>query len=834
MRAFRFGCCLIGLGVFVTGRAERPQLAPLPVEEALGTYAFGQFGALQFSPDGKWLVYALQDNRKLITASPEHGARTGVPIVALGVDLGLVDTATGEMRNLTAGKGSNWGAVWSPDGRYLAFLSDRDGSELAKLWVWEAASGKLRKVSDLNVRSSESPQWLRNSREVLVGALPENMTPTQYSARVLSVSGSQLGSQPRSQQTQNLRVFGSTAVIYRSAAASKDKPAQTQSDPWSLEGSLRDLACVDIASGKARRVDRGHRIIHYALSPDGSQVAYSSPQRFEKPGSQQTLFEVTAITLATGRSKVLASELRLRLDGGFSWSPDSAHLAYLASGMEANGDVFVLDLNGGSPRKISDFPEKKGVGGAPPLWDAQGRQLYFVHEGALWKGAPKPGKAKELAKIPDREFRRLITLNDNQFWSPDGGRSLLFMTYAKKSKQFGFYRVDLENGQATKLLEKDQCYRCVNTQQVTAIAPDGKQLAYFSADAEHDTDLWLTDTQFRTQRRLTYLNPQFDRYRMGTARLIEWRSLDGEKLQGALLLPAGYEEGNQYPLIVYVYGGSTLSDDINHFGLGAGGPFNMQLFATRGYAVLLPDAPLKLATPMADLAKTVLPGVDKVIELGIADPDRLGVLGHSYGGYSTLALIVQTKRFKAAMAADGYADQVGAYGQMDTDGSAFGTSVAEQGQGLMGGTPWEFPSRYIENSPISYLDRVETPLLIMHGAQDTAVHPFLSDEVFVGLRRMGKEAVYVKYEGEGHSPLYWSYPNQLDYTKRMIDWFDQHLGAEKVAKGASADVGAGQIHRPPIDTASGLNIDHTVGEEEGTMQESGDSGLWGLTWTDPR
>jgi len=262
---------------------------------------------------------------------------------------------------------------------------------------------------------------------------------------------------------------------------------------------------------------------------------------------------------------------------------------------------------------------------------------------------------------------------------------------------------------------------------------------------------------------------------MGIGRLIEWYSLDGQKLQGALLLPARYEGGKRYPLIVYVYGGATLSDDVNYFGMGDGGPFNMQLFATRGYAVLLPDAPLKLATPMSDLAKTVLPGVDKVIELGIADPDRLGVLGHSYGGYSALSLIVQTKRFKAAMAADGYADQVGAYGQMAKDGTAFGISSAEQGQGLMGGTPWEFRSRYIENSPIAYLDRVETPLLIVHGTEDTTVRPHLSDQVFVGLRRLGKEVVYVKYVGEGHSPLYWNYANQLDYTRRMVDWFEQHL-----------------------------------------------------------
>ena len=201
----------------------------------------------------------------------------------------------------------------------------------------------------------------------------------------------------------------------------------------------------------------------------------------------------------------------------------------------------------------------------------------------------------------------------------------------------------------------------------------------------------------------------------------------------------------------------------------------MQLFATRGYAVLLPDAPQRLGTPMFDLAKTVLGGVNKAIEMGIADPDRLGVMGHSYGGYSVLSLIVQTNRFKAAMEADGFADLVGHYGAMSKDGTAFGTSIVEQGQGLIGGPPWQFPQRYVENSPIFYLDRVETPLLIVHGAKDEAVAPFLGDEIFVALRRLGKGVEYAKYDGEGHTPPYWSYENQVDFCNRLVQWFDQHL-----------------------------------------------------------
>src|SRR5260370_35895709 len=124
----------------------------------------------------------------------------------------------------------------------------------------------------------------------------------------------------------------------------------------------------------------------------------------------------------------------------------------------------------------------------------------------------------------------------------------------------------------------------------------------------------------------------------------------------------------------------------------------MQLLATRGYAVLAPDSPQHPGVPLLDLAKTVLPGVNKVIEMGIADPDRLGVMGHSNGGYSTLALIVQTNRFKAAMEADGMGDLVGSYGQMDESGVPFGPSNLELGANALAGTRWPRRNTYSDTA----------------------------------------------------------------------------------------------------------------------------------------
>ncbi len=303
-----------------------------------------------------------------------------------------------------------------------------------------------------------------------------------------------------------------------------------------------------------------------------------------------------------------------------------------------------------------------------------------------------------------------------------------------------------------------------------------QRLAYFAEDAQHDNEIWLSDADFANPRQVTHQNPQFEKYKMGSARLIDWLSDDGERLHGALLLPSDYRDGERYPMVVVVYGGGSLSHGFNRFGSWAAGAFNMQLLASRGYAILLPDSPQHPGTPMLDLVKTVLPGVNKVIEMRIADPDRLGVMGQSNGGYSTLALIVQTKRFKAAIDIDGMGELLSDYGSMDKNGTAYGIGVLEHGQDAMGGTPSEFRERYIENSPFFYLDRVETPLLIVHGMEDTTVPPTQGDEIFVGLRRLGKEVEYAKYEGEGHSPPYWSYDHQeVDFDNRMISWFDNYL-----------------------------------------------------------
>lgn len=751
---------------------RRPTREPLPIEAVVRSREFGQLTAPQFSPDGKFLVYeatATPGEDRVKSPSLE---KVGIPVYAKGLGLYLIDIAIGKTLNLTGGKGDNWSPSWSPDGRYLCFLSDRDGTGRPRLWVWERHSHLLREVSSVNFLSN-GMQWLPHSHELVLAVYPHEKR---------SVTIGKLASPASTASRQQGLMPSAAPLVYRANLPASKTTSQHQGDPWSLDDYLCDLVVVDVADGRLRWVLKHQRIGEFALSPDGHSVAYSVPVRFETPGSQQILWDLRMVSLSTDKKRNLASHIRLEYDGSpFTWSPDSTKLAFSIGGPKEDtgiGDCFVVGLDGGLPRNLTAFP-RWGIlyKQRPPLWSADGKYVFLIHRGAIWKVSADGHPAQELARIDQHRVIELAAAGRNSLWSPDGGKTAVALTSDQQNDQSGFYQIDLATGQTKKLLEDNACFTCINADNYIYVATRKNELAYFSEDAEHDIDLWLSGAAFRHPRRVTHLNPQLDQYAMGSPRLISWLNDDGELLRGALLLPPGFEKKRRYPLIVWVYGGENQSKFADSFGFSECG-FNLQLLATRGYVVLLPDAPQRVRTPMSDLAKDVLPGVNKTIEMGIADPDRLGVAGQSYGGYCTIALLVQSGRFKAAVDMDGSADLLASYGAMEEDGSAFGISVLEKGQGLMGGTPWQFRGAYIENSPFFYLNRVETPLLLIEGEKDTAVAPFLTDEIFVALRRLGTPVEYVKYEREGHSPLYWNDPDKADLWTRIISWLDQHLASK--------------------------------------------------------
>jgi len=739
---------------------QLPRSEPLPIKEALAALSFSNFPLSLCPGDEQWIAYQLYDVRRSTKRGGKYGDLTvsGVPTLGVGTDIWLTNTNTGESRNLTRGLGSNWGMSWSPNGKYLAFYSDRDGR--AAVWLWEKESDRLRKLSRAIPRpfmyGYDVPNWTPDSKRILVKLFPDEATFEHLTGYT---------------QAKPQKVAEVSPEIYYSTADPKraETPPTLRTDALTVEeipDFKADLAFIDISDGNVAPIAKGYVPAAYRLSPDGRKVVFLDAKGVSKNGPA---FDLLTVSLPSNKTTVLVSNLiQGSLGDRLTWSPDSELICYLAT-----PNWFFIPASGGTPRSVTETPHPPFKAWEQlPLWSSDSRWLYFSTNDSVWKIATASGEAREVGQVKGKRLQFIVTNGKGEPWSTNN--SLMLGIRDDSTKQTGFYSMDAGTAEVKQLFEKDSEIR----RPVWATGSNVNDTFYYvSQDASHPPDIWaLRVAASNTPRRITSINPVLEKYLMGESQLVDWISSDGTPIHGALLLPAGYRKGQRYPLVVNVYGGSMLSERKNLFGFAPINILNQQIWTTRGYAVLLPDSPLRIGTPMLDLAKTVLPGVDKVIEMGIADPERLGVWGGSYGGYSTLALLVQTGRFKAAAIDSGFANLLSLYGWMpDRSNEPSWQDWSEISQGRMGGSPWQFRERYLENSPVLYLDRVQTPLLIIQGAKDPGAKDFYSNEIFMNLRRLGKEATYLKYREGGHTMSSLSYVEQIDALERMLSWFDSHL-----------------------------------------------------------
>lgn len=317
--------------------------------------------------------------------------------------------------------------------------------------------------------------------------------------------------------------------------------------------------------------------------------------------------------------------------------------------------------------------------------------------------------------------------------------------------------------------------------QLLAPRPDGVFARYTDQTTPWDVHWFPRD--FSSRRRVTTVEPRLNSVTAGTAEFFEtavplW---DGstKTVRSALVLPAGAKPGGKLPAVVVVYPDFDLTFYAHYFGGGDAGEVPALLFTSRGYAVMLTDIPLapegKPSDPVRNAVDALLPQVRHGIELGLIDPDRLAVLGHSYGGYAAAAVVARTNLFRAAISLAGVYDLGSQYGSFDPKGRSPAIPWCESGQARMGGPPWSDPARYFANSPYYQADRIQTPMLIAGGDGPDGRGAGQAERMFAVMSRLDKTCELAVYKGEGHAPHQWTTEDGMDLMKRVIAFLDEHL-----------------------------------------------------------
>ena len=718
--------------------------------EKLKTFALDS--PMRLSLDEELLAYVVQDpyhksSFQERTSEFSNFLPTGSYAENHSCAVWVTNIKTKETYKLGSDEGIDWGPRWSPKGRYLAFYSDRTG--VPQLWVWDKTKNKLRQISEKPISAvfgPEVPQWTSDGKHLIAKVRSEDMDISTYISPDIS---------PKSINVWDTETYESLSL---------ERSANTFAH---LKG---DLGVFDINTGEVSILTRGLYTVDMYLSPDNAAVAVVN---LIGPGGltdQVAVFELLLVPLDGTPVRRLATGIR---QGSqiMSWSPDGKHLVYV----HPDG-LFLTSTQGDAQKNLTiDLSEHPRIF-ARPLWNPSGTSIYCVIDGDMWELATDGSSMRKHIEGLDRQVCGFVAKQDTHIvWQPEGEQSICIQTHDPETKKEGFYILNTEEAHAMCLFEEPLSISSLGRGfDLTTVGCDA-QIFYRAEEATHPEEIWTLDIDTRKRTQVTDLNPHLCDLQFGEILLVESETADGQCLRSALMLPTNYEEGKRYPLVTWIYGGTDLSRNAYCFGFKLRDEINFQLLATRGFGVLAIDTPLKSHDPMIELSGLVLPLVDKVIKMGIADEDRLGIMGYSYGGYCTVGLITQTNRFKAAVCGGGAYNLTSFYGQLTKQGKSSGIGWAEDGQGRMNGSLWGHPQRYIDNSPIFHLDKIETAVLIYCGEGYNGFDYAQSGELFSGLRRLNKKATFVWYRGETHGLLQWKPENRVDCWERIIDWFEKHL-----------------------------------------------------------
>jgi dipeptidyl aminopeptidase/acylaminoacyl peptidase len=472
-----------------------------------------------------------------------------------------------------------------------------------------------------------------------------------------------------------------------------------------------------------------------------------------------------------GSRKPLLTKLR----GNVSLSPNAKYAIYhdgkdwnsysIADGTTTNltKDLKVRFYN--EENDLPSTPNSYGIAG----WTKDDANVLIYDRYDIWQIAPDGSNSKNLTDgVGRKELTtfRYVRLDPKERWI-DPDKPMLLSAENEETRDSGFYREKVNSDALPqKLLMAAKDF------SNPAKARDADVLIMNASRFDQFADIWVTNSTFREMKRVSNGDAQRAAFNWGTGELVKFKNVDGVALKGLLLKPDNFDPRKKYPMMVYIY--ERLSQGLHAFrSPGPGTSINPTFYVSNGYLVFMPDIVYTIGYPGQSALKCVLPGIQAVVDKGFVKEDAIGIQGHSWGGYQIAFMVTQTNRFKAAAPGALVANMTSAY-----SGIRWGTGLPrqfqyERSQSRIGGSLWDYPLRFLDNSPIFRADRVETPLLMLHNDEDDAVPWYQGIEYFLALRRLGKEAYMFNYNGEKHGLR--KRINQKDYTRRLQEFFDHFL-----------------------------------------------------------
>jgi dipeptidyl aminopeptidase/acylaminoacyl peptidase len=693
--------------------------------------------------NGSWLVYAV--------SSPD-AAKDGAFARRM---------SDGTVRALLSGRGRYKSIAMDESGTQVAFLSDQ--AEYAKpvspfrLYYWkttEAAATELvsagtRGMPQGMVVADAAPSFTEDGQRLLLSTAPPPAPPADPAARRPAPIPVDVWSHkdPQIQPMQRVRATQEQNRNYRSIV------------------HLSDKRFVQLATPDLPTVNPG-------LDPNRAIGTSDLPYR-QEVSWDQSYNDVFLVDLKTGsRRKVLE-----RAGGGVTMSPGGRYLLYFD---QATLHWYTHDINTGVrvnlterlPVKFYDEghdtpnqPPSLGTGG----WTEGDRSVLLYDQFDIWEIRPDGTNPRNITGGEGRKQRltfRRRTLETPAPRTVATDKPILLLTTNQETKATGLYQVPFSGGAPQKIVMMDKAVNVVSK------AKNADVLLFTAQTFEEFPDYWVTDSKFTPPQKVSNANPQQAEFVWGKAENIKYINADGKVLSAMLIKPDNFDPTKKYPLMVYIY--EELTQGLHSYRApNVGTSINITRYVSNGYVVLQPDIVYETGYPGPSAMKCVIPAVNTVVAQGYIDPARIGIQGHSWGGYQITYMITQTNIFRAVQAGASVSNMISAYG-----GIRWGTGMVrqfqyEKTQSRIGATLWDAPLQFIENSPIFWVERINTPYLTIHNDADDAVPWYQGIEFNMAMRRLGKEAYMFNYNGQGHGLSNRDYMKH--WTVHMDEFFDHYL-----------------------------------------------------------